>query len=94
MQQHEQRVAALCRTFLGRIHPSLGTWGELLGRWHDLGKYSDRFQRYLIDSNDPDAGAESRPGRVDHSTAGAKHAADVLPRGIRDLFAYAIAGHQ
>ena len=24
-----------------------GGWGRLVGLWHDLGKYSDDFQRYI-----------------------------------------------
>ncbi len=68
-------------------------WGRLLGLWHDLGKYSGEFQDYLL-------GASGRPdliegseilGRVDHSTAGAQHAASLGPLG--QLLAYAIAGH-
>jgi CRISPR-associated endonuclease/helicase Cas3 len=65
-------------------------WGEIAGRWHDLGKYSEAFQRYLRGGDD--ACAETTPGRVDHSTAGAQHAAVIWPvLGI--LAAYAIAGH-
>lgn len=93
MAEHEERVATRCREFLSRLNPSLGDWGEVLGRWHDLGKYSAAFQHYLSDSNDPEACCETRPGRVDHATAGAQHSAKVLPPGICDLFAYAIAGH-
>ena len=40
MREHEVRLAALCAKFLKRIHPDLESWGELLGRWHDIGKYS------------------------------------------------------
>ena len=93
MQQHEDRVAKRCREFLKRINPTLGDWGEVLGRWHDLGKYSKAFQVYIRQSNDPDATSETRRGRVDHATAGAQHSHAVLPPGIRDLIAYAIAGH-
>ena len=51
MQQHEELVAKYCREFLQRIDPSLGAWGELLGRWHDLGKYSEAFQNYIKAAN-------------------------------------------
>jgi CRISPR-associated endonuclease/helicase Cas3 len=55
-----------------------GPWGELAGVWHDLGKYADDFQKYLrISSSDPavldESIADGRPGRVDHSSAGAVH---------------------
>lgn len=46
----------------------------LAGRWHDLGKYRDRFQRDIRAASGLDretAHIESRPGRTPHSTAGA-----------------------
>jgi len=53
--------------------------GELLGLLHDLGKYSEQFQRYLSSATgrtDQDADdyvdAAKLRGRVDHSTAGAQ----------------------
>jgi len=68
-------------------------WGRLLGHWHDLGKYSAEFQAYLRSANGLEAHLESLPGRVDHSTAGAQHAASRF-RGARGrILAYCIAGH-
>lgn len=70
-----------------------GEWGRLLGWWHDLGKYSDAFQKHLITSagsEEDGHGAEIR-GRVDHSTAGAQHAASLGALGR--ILAYCIAGH-
>ena len=64
-------------------------WGRLLGWWHDLGKYSEAFQDFLDASND--LHVDDVKGKVDHSTAGAKHAAAQGPFGR--LLAYAIAGH-
>ncbi|WP_435020753.1 CRISPR-associated endonuclease Cas3'' [Tundrisphaera sp. TA3] len=67
--------------------------GRLAGLWHDLGKYSAAFQDYLRECSDWDEdvpGARTR-GRIDHSTAGAKHAA--THGGIGRLIAYCIAGH-
>lgn len=58
----------------------------LAGLFHDLGKYSEQFQRRLTgDTN-----------RVDHSTAGAALLLALTPvreRGMAELIAYAIAGH-
>ncbi len=97
MAQHEERVATRCARFLKRIHPDLEAWGDLLGRWHDLGKYSDAFQSYILAANksadqtvDPHQ-AEVK-GRVDHSTAAAKLAVELfeLPG---HLLAYCFAGH-
>ncbi len=68
-------------------------WAYLAGLWHDLGKYSPRFQAYIRQASgyDPDAHIEGG-GRVDHSTAGAIHACERLgPKGR--MLAYLIAGH-
>ena len=93
LSEHEEQVGRRCAQLLKRIDDRLAAWGDLLGRWHDLGKYLDKFQAYLRQSNGVDATAETRPGRVDHSTAGAQHAKETLPPGIGDLIAYVIAGH-
>lgn len=70
-------------------------WGRLLGWWHDLGKYSAAFQEYLSASMAAEEGEDGRrletAGRVDHSTAGARHAAQLGPLG--QILAYCIAGH-
>jgi CRISPR-associated endonuclease/helicase Cas3 len=50
-----------------------GDWAYFAGLWHDLGKYAADFQAY-IGAGDPDAHIETRPGRVNHSSAGAIHA--------------------
>ena len=69
-------------------------WGDTLGRWHDLGKLSAEWQDYLRKSGGADAGEEeSKPGRVDHSTFGARHAATLLPGPAGQLLAHCIAGH-
>lgn len=55
----------------------------LAGLFHDLGKYTPEFQDRL----------EGSPNKVDHATAGAKVAAEILPPPWSNLIAYAIAGH-
>jgi len=70
-------------------------WSRLAGRWHDLGKYSVEFQRYLHSAGGAEAHLEELSGicaRVDHSTAGAKHALREL-KFFGPLLAYLIAGH-
>ncbi len=71
-------------------------WGRLLGLWHDLGKYSKAFQDYLAAGagvRNPVHGSEVL-GKVDHSTAGAQHAAVRSPSSpLGVLLAYCIAGH-
>jgi len=53
-----------------------GGWGRLAGLWHDVGKYAEDFQAYLMNSAGDatlvDASvADGGRGRVDHSSAGA-----------------------
>ena len=59
-----------------------GAAGEMAGLLHDLGKYSDAFQRRLHGG-----------GRADHSTAGAAWALAQLPAKWGGLVAHAVAGH-
>jgi CRISPR-associated endonuclease/helicase Cas3 len=57
-------------------------WGRVAALWHDLGKYSVEFQRYLFGSGP----------QAEHSVIGAQHAVRTLgPHGI--ILAYLIAGH-
>lgn len=70
-------------------------WARLAGIWHDLGKYSNEFQRYIKNASGYEAAEahiEGAPSRVDHSTAGAIHAIRQLGKSGR-IPAYLIAGH-
>lgn len=67
-------------------------WAGTAGLWHDLGKYSVAFQNYLRDGSSPGSHIGDRPGRIDHSTAGAQHAVKTLGV-LGHLLAYPIAGH-
>jgi len=74
-------------------------WGEILGYWHDLGKYHPDWQNYLRRKTgyDVDAHIENYANRPNHSTAGAVLAIERLTskltkEGAR-LLAYEIAGH-
>ncbi|MBD2846388.1 CRISPR-associated helicase Cas3' [Paenibacillus sp. IB182496] len=59
-------------------------WGELAGRLHDAGKFSEAFQQRLNGS----------PVRVDHSTAGAQYVHKQWGGdSIAHIAAYVIAGH-
>lgn len=92
---HLNKVAYLCGQFAAEMFPSESSvslarkWGEIAGWWHDLGKFSREWQAYLKSRADPHAGELS--GKVDHSTAGAKHA--VRQHLLGHLLAYPIAGH-
>src|SRR4051812_29787472 len=84
-------VARLAEEFASAFNA--GGWGRVAGIWHDLGKYSDAFQDYLGRGagSDGDVHTSEVAGRIDHSTAGAQHAARLGPAGR--LLAYGIAGH-
>lgn len=72
-------------------------WGELIGFWHDLGKFGPEWQKHIRKSSgfDPEAHMETEGGRVNHSAAGAvlafKKLEKVLP--LARVLAYPIAGH-
>ena len=91
LRDHLERTAALAEEFASAF--DAGPGGRVGGLWHDLGKYSAAFQDYLRRSSvlDEAVHRSELAGTVDHSTAGAKLAADhgVLGR----LLAYCIAGH-
>ncbi|MGN6726127.1 MAG: CRISPR-associated endonuclease Cas3'' [Tepidisphaeraceae bacterium] len=90
LSSHLAEVAELAASYASAFNAK--AWGEVLGNWHDLGKLSGAFQRY-IRGGDPDAGEETGTGRVDHSTYGARHAAQTVPGIAGQLLAFAIAGH-
>ena len=72
------------------------SWARDAGKWHDVGKYSDAFQEYLRAAGGDPHVAETT-GKVDHSTAGAQHAASgdvtVGKVNLGHLLAFVIAGH-
>ncbi len=74
----------------GPERDALRQWGYTTGLWHDLGKFAIEWQTYLATKADPHQ-ADSA-GKVDHSTAGAKHA-DITVECFGRLLAYPIAGH-
>lgn len=50
-------------------------WGALLGDWHDLGKFTEAFQHYML---------ESGP-RVEHASSGGRYATDQFEDPLRKL---------
>jgi CRISPR-associated endonuclease/helicase Cas3 len=101
---HLRSVAELAGQFSQNIERSRTNtnWAYLAGLWHDLGKYRAGFQRYLAQSDDPNAHIENRVGAREktHSAAGALWAMQTLGQahGARGklaarVLAYLIAGH-
>jgi len=101
---HLQSVAGMAACFSEAFEPMAANqrWAYLAGLWHDLGKYRSGFQRYLAQSNNPDAHIEGKVGGREktHSAAGALWAMQSL--GDRHgengklaarVLAYLIAGH-
>ena len=82
--------------------PVTQRWAYMAGLWHDLGKYRPGFQRYLEQSDNPDAHIEGKVGGREktHSAAGALWAMQVLEEQhgasgklAARVLAYLIAGH-
>jgi len=92
LDEHLQTVAQLAAEFAAAFNSQ--DWARLSGLWHDLGKFREKFQKYIksVSGYDAEAHIEGAPGRVDHSTTGAIHAIEKLGMQGR-ILAYLIAGH-
>lgn len=94
LEDHLAGVARRACAFAARMNAA--EFGELAGRWHDLGKYASDFQRYLLGANGAEVDQENAGigdrARVDHSAAGALHAVASLGV-IGRLIAHPIAAH-
>ena len=88
LDEHLKGTAELAKSFADAF--GSGDRAYWAGLWHDLGKYSEDFQKMLLAS--ADAHIETKPGRVDHSTAGAIHSIEKFKTAGR-IFSYLIAGH-
>ncbi|WP_165070003.1 CRISPR-associated helicase Cas3' [Paludisphaera rhizosphaerae] len=91
LREHLVETADRAEGFASAFHS--GPLARHAGLWHDLGKYSEAFQAYLklSASLGDEVHQSDLRGTVDHSTAGAQHAAKHGPVGR--LLAYCIAGH-
>ena len=98
---HLNEVAHRASTFAAAF--GAAELAKAAGWWHDLGKASQAFQRDVLGSGGDEAAANAgddtenqhtaRRRRIDHSTAGARHAAKQLGSGYGALIAYGILGH-
>ena len=50
-------------------------WGALLGDWHDLGKFMEAFQRYMLEDEH----------RIEHAVVGGRYATDQFDDPLRKL---------
>lgn len=80
LKEHLEGTARLAEAFAGRF--GKGDWGYCCGLLHDIGKYSDDFQKKI---------RENSTAMVDHATAGAKVCSQ--KGGLYGFLSYCIAGH-
>lgn len=80
MAEHLNETAQLAEASAARIN--FAEWGKLTGLLHDLGKYSEDFQKYItsaakddgqddVEDSESDRG-NSTKGKIDHAAAGAQ----------------------
>jgi len=81
LEKHLRNVAELAAEFAEPF--GAASWAYLAGLWHDIGKYSDAFQKRISSDDSLE---------VDHSTAGSQYSVEQMPV-IGLPLAYAIAGH-
>lgn len=91
MADHEKAVANLARQFAAQsLGEDWADFADILGVWHDLGKYQKKWQEYLRKSVGIEKG---RPMSVPHSGAGALHAKKELLGKLAQIASYCIASH-
>ena len=59
LEDHLRAVAETAREFAE--HFGLGDWAYLAGLWHDLGKYSEDFQRKVLKAGEPISATATGP---------------------------------
>jgi CRISPR-associated endonuclease/helicase Cas3 len=96
LDDHLNAVAKLAGEFAAGF--GNGDWGEVLGYWHDFGKFHPAWQSYLARETgcNEDAHVEGIGNRPNHSTAGAVLTMERLSQKYSNaarLLAYSIAGH-
>lgn len=96
LAEHLHEVGELAADFAKHFGSD---WARLAGRWHDLGKYRPRFQKYirLVSGFEADAHIKGESGKAPHSTAGALLACEHFEKAgfgaAGRVLAYLIAGH-
>ena len=88
LEEHLRGTSKLAAGFAAKFHNS--SWGEVIGLWHDLGKYSDEFQDYIKKNSGYEEG--EKLGKTDHTSAAAILAKERFPQHWPPI-SYCIAGH-
>ncbi|HVY48282.1 MAG TPA: CRISPR-associated endonuclease Cas3'' [Minicystis sp.] len=88
---HLEAVGGLAARFADAF--GAASFARVAGLWHDLGKYAADFQRMIRAANGFEAHLEQQQGKIDHSSAGAVHAATCAPGAGGQVLAFVIAGH-
>lgn len=91
LEEHLQNVAEMAGGFASVFGGE--ELAHLAGLWHDLGKYSDAFQKKLYEANGVDCHIETQPGRVVHSEAGGHLASLKGWKGVDRVLSWLIMGH-
>lgn len=81
LEDHLKEVSRLAGEFAAKFGNK--KMGEVIGLAHDIGKYSDEFQKRLLGYKE----------RVDHSSAGAQLMTKKYGDTVGMIFAYGITGH-
>jgi CRISPR-associated endonuclease/helicase Cas3 len=81
LEEHLKGTAQLARVFSELF--GAGEFAEKIARYHDIGKYSDKFQRRI----------KGEKIQVDHSSAGAQYFYEQNKTALGLAAAYCIAGH-
>lgn len=85
LEDHLKNVAEIASRNAEKF--GMKEWGYITGLWHDIGKYSTKFQEKMrrIENEEKDI-------KVDHSTYGAKLISE-KEKKLGKFIAYCIAGH-
>ena len=81
LKEHLQGVSRLSEKFASEFGEQ--TIGKMVGLYHDIGKYSEQFQKYIRNESNK---------RVDHSTAGARELFNIK-NSLNLIAAFCVAGH-
>jgi CRISPR-associated endonuclease/helicase Cas3 len=92
LENHLHETAELVATFAAEFNSY--EWGYAIGIFHDTGKATSEWQKYLKNKSGYNEEASSEAhGRVEHSGPSAKLAEEVFGKAIGRFLPYCIAGH-